>query len=197
MRSVSRATWTLVLPVSCSPAPNLAAISRLRSVVMVIAVAQASSPGARARSRKPVLRGDLSRALHVAAHLLDEILGRLEASLAAQPGQEVQPQLVSIEVPVEVEDLRLDQLTATRQERGAHADVHGRRHRRRKRWWAACTREGVRQARVHTVAWAHHRVTGDQVRCREAQFASAFVAVHDLAAQLELRAEEAARLIQL
>jgi len=36
MRSVSSATWTRVLPVSCSPEPNLAAISRLRYAVMAV-----------------------------------------------------------------------------------------------------------------------------------------------------------------
>ncbi len=36
MRSVSSAIWTLVAPVSFSLAPNLAAISRLRSVVIAV-----------------------------------------------------------------------------------------------------------------------------------------------------------------
>ena len=70
MRSVNKATWTLVLPVSCSPEPNLAAISRLRSVVIVIAVAQASSALA-ARA----LDEDFACALDVAMHLLDQGLG--------------------------------------------------------------------------------------------------------------------------
>ena len=81
MRSVRSATWTLVLPVSRSLAPNLAAISRFRSVVSVIGGATvADALGARTRSateagvrlRQPAAH--IARAGDVAVHLLDQRL---------------------------------------------------------------------------------------------------------------------------
>ena len=55
----------------------------------------------------------------------------------------------------------------------------------------------VGEAGVDAVAGAHERLLGDQVGGREAELAAAFVAAHDLAAQLEGGAEEARRLIDL
>ena len=54
--------------------------------------------------------GDLPRVLDVAAHLLDQRVRILEASLAAKPREELQAQLTPVQVTVEVEDVRLDQL---------------------------------------------------------------------------------------
>src|SRR6195256_854702 len=125
MRSVSSAIWTLVEPVSCSLAPNLAAISRLRSLVIAVIGAErlADSRLFSARMR----RDELARARDVAVHLLDERLGAVEAPLAAQPREEVQAQLAAVQVAIEVEQVGLDQLAAAGLEGGAHADADGRR----------------------------------------------------------------------
>ena len=111
MRSVSNATWTFVLPVSSTPEPNFAAISRLRSVVIVIAAAQASSLWRQAwaiayncrctvqssqRSSGGESARDLACSFDVATHLLYQLLGRLEAPLAAQPREEVETQLFTV-----------------------------------------------------------------------------------------------------
>ena len=82
MRSVSSAIWTLVLPVSCSLEPNLAAISRLRSVVS----GHGGATVADGRRLSVQTRRRRSRAclLDVAVHLLDQRLGVVEAPLAAQ-----------------------------------------------------------------------------------------------------------------
>ena len=132
MRSVSSAIWTLVLPVSRSPAPNCSAISRLRSLVMLHRRDGSRPPlrGQRAR-RPPSLPAaasapaprQLARALDVAAHLLHQRGGVGEAPLAAQPREEVQAQLAAVEVAVEVEDVGLDQLAAAGVEGRAHADA--------------------------------------------------------------------------
>ena len=179
MRSVSSAIWTLVLPVSCSPAPNCAAISRLRSVVIAAIAGHGSrrrrADGADGASSAASRRGDLARALHVAVHLLDQ---RAAASSKRRSprrrARKSQAQLAAVEVAVEVEDVGLDQLAAAGLEGRAHADADGRR---------ASTRRA--EARVDAVPGAHERLVGDEVGGREAELAPALVAVHDLAAQLE------------
>ena len=93
----------------------------------------------------------------------------------------------AVEIAVEVQQVGLDQLAAAGLERRAHADADGGRRSARP----------SAQARVDAVAGAHERLVGDQVGGREAQLAPALVAVHDLAAQLERRAEQAVGLIDL
>src|SRR3954454_22876527 len=115
IRWVSSATWTRVLPVSCSFSPNWVMISRLRSAVRLMRerrVAGSSRDG-------PGL-------VDVRAHLLDEGLDRLEASLAAQALEELEAQRLAVEVAVEVEQEGLDELAAARDEHRAHADVRRR-----------------------------------------------------------------------
>src|SRR3989449_8758339 len=76
MRSVSSAIWTFVEPVSFSLAPNLAAISRLRSLVIALIGAERLADGRLTSGR---VRGDkLARALDVPAHLLHERVGAVE-----------------------------------------------------------------------------------------------------------------------
>src|SRR2546427_1522761 len=124
MRSVSSAIWTFVEPVSFSLAPNLAAISRLRSLVIALIGAERLADGRLTSGR---VRGDkLARALDVPAHLLHERVGAVEATLAAQSREEVQAQLAAVQVALEVEQVGLDQLPAAGLEGGAHADAHGR-----------------------------------------------------------------------
>src|SRR3954451_24903680 len=62
--------------------------------------------------------------LDVATHLLDQRRRRLEAPLAADAVDELEPQLAAVEVAVEVQQERLDEQAATRDERRAHAHRH-------------------------------------------------------------------------
>src|SRR4051812_11766386 len=110
MRSVSSATCTLVEPVSCSPAPNWAAISRLRSVV--IAVIGGHTVAERC-GRRTSSQSDLARLRDVAMHLLDQRLRRVKAPLATQTLDEAQLQRLAVDVAVEVQQVGLDQLPAT------------------------------------------------------------------------------------
>src|SRR5665213_2832609 len=179
MRSVSSATWTLVEPMSCSLEPNFPAISRLRSVV----IAAIGGHGSRRPARSIHLRdalSDLACALHVAVHLLDQRLGRLETALAAQALEEIQAQIPPVEVAVEVEDVGLDQLTTTRLKGRAHAD----RDRRR---------TAVGETRVDPVTGTGEQLVGNEVGGREAQLAAQLVSMHHLAAQLKGCAQELRR----
>src|SRR3954453_4122131 len=118
MRWVSRAIWTRVLPVSSAFSPNCATISALRSWVSVMRqrrVAGASRDG-------PSL-------VDVPAHLVDERVDRVEALLAAQPLEELEPQRLAVEVAVEVEQERLDELAAAGDEHPPNAHVRRRRAR--------------------------------------------------------------------
>src|SRR6516164_3663326 len=131
------------------------------------------------------LRGDhLERALHVAMHLRDELLASAETPLPAQALEEVQAQAAAVEVALEVDYERLDELGPARLEGGAHADAHGR--------GAAVT-----EARVDAMAGIQERLIGDQVRRGEAELAPALVAVHHIALKLEGRAQEMVCLAQL
>src|SRR5919108_3120771 len=116
MRWVSSATCTRVLPVSWAFSPNWAMISRLRSWVSVMRQRRVAG--------SPCDRPGLA---DVAAHLLDERVDRVEALLAAQPLEELQAQRLVVEVAVEVEQERLDELAAAGDEHGPHAHVRGRR----------------------------------------------------------------------
>src|SRR6185436_19106965 len=158
IRWVSSAIWTRVLPVSSAFSPNWATISALRSWVSVMRQRRvAGSP-----RQRPGL-------VDVAVHLLDERLDRLEALLAAQPLEELEPQRLPVQVAVEVEQERLDQLAAARDEHRSNADVRRRR--------VGLARRGRRAARVHPVAGRHVAVGGQQVGRREAELAAALVAV--------------------
>src|SRR5450631_1829639 len=105
-------------------------------------------------------------------HLLDERRDTLESSFSAQPLEEAQAQLGSVEVAVEVDQEGLDQLRPAGTEGRAHADRDRRRY-------------AIGQARVDAVARAHNAVGRDQVGRREAEIAAAPVAGDDLRAQLE------------
>src|SRR4051794_20661327 len=63
----------------------------------------------------------------VAVHLLDQRVDGVEALLAADALDEVQPQLEAVQVALEVEDERLDEQPAAGDEGRAHADRDGRR----------------------------------------------------------------------
>src|SRR3954451_14676164 len=178
MRWVSSAIWTRVLPVSCAFSPNCATISALRSWVSVMAAAQAS----RAPPARSGHAGDGAGLLDVLAHLRDERVDGLEALLAAQALEELQAQRGAVDVLVEVEQVRLDQLPAARHEHRPHAHV------RRRRVRPAVL--GRRAARVDAVPGRDVAVLGQQVRGREAELAPALVAVDDLAADRERRPEQ-------
>src|SRR4051794_8183649 len=171
IRWVSSATWTRVLPVSCSFSPNWETISCLRSAVRLMRQRRvAGSPG------------DGSGLVDVRAHLLDERLDRVEALLAAQALEELEAQRLAVQVAVEVEQEGLDELAAAGHEHRPHADVRGRR--------VGLARRGRRPARVHAVARRDVAVGREQVRRREAELPAALVAVDDLADDRERRAEQ-------
>src|SRR5829696_8962396 len=122
MRAVSRATWTSVDPVSASPLPWRATISCFCSTVRVIRRAKVAEVRWR-NSASGGGRADLTRLVHVAPHLRDELVDRLEAPLAAQALEERDPQRLPVEIAVEVQKVGLDQQAATGLERGTDADV--------------------------------------------------------------------------
>src|SRR4051794_6451786 len=165
MRSVSSATCTRVLPVSCAFAPNCATISDLRSWV------RAMRRGSLAAVEVP------ADVVDVAVHLRDEGLDRGEAPFPAQALAELDAQRAVVEVAVEVEQVGLDELVAPGLELGAHADVDR-------------GRAFVGEARVDAVARGDVAGRGDDVRGREAELAPAGVAVDDRAAHRERRAEQ-------
>src|ERR1700740_246199 len=179
MRSVSSATWTLVEPVSRSPEPNFAAISRLRS--LVIAAIGADTLADPRRPSRASRAEQFARALHVSLHLRRQRGGAVEAALAAKALHELEAQIRAGEVAVEVQQEGLDQFAAAGLKSGPHAD-------------ADRGRAVVGQARIHAVARARVRLVGDQVGGREAERAAALVAALDLAAELKARAEKAVRL---
>src|SRR3954469_22976158 len=171
MRWVSSATWTRVLPVSCSFSPNWAMISRLRSRVSVMRQRRVAGSSC-----------DRPSLVDVPAHLLDERLDRVEALLAAQPFEELEAQRLAVDVGVEVEQERLDELAPPGHEHRPNPDVRGGRVR--------AAGGDRRAARVHAVAGRDEPVGGQQVRRGEAELAPALVAVDDLARDRERRAEE-------
>src|SRR3954452_5286742 len=76
--------------------------------------------------RMNVHRSDqLANVRDVAVHLLDQRLDGLEALLAADALDEVQPQLLAVQVALEGRDERLDQQATAGDERRAHADGDG------------------------------------------------------------------------
>ena len=80
---------------------------------------------------------DAARVVDVALHLLDELLDRVEAQLAAQAREERQPQLAAVEVAVEPEQERLDEQPAAR----------SRTSGARRRSWPPATSATPRRAR--------------------------------------------------
>src|SRR3954447_16736298 len=125
MRWLSSATCTRVLPVSCAFAPNRATISAFCSWVSVV---MSGAHGSRAIRPFGGARGGsaerhVARLLDVQGHLLDERVDRVEALLAAQPLEELDAQLRAVEVAVEVQQERLDQLAAAGDENLPHAGV--------------------------------------------------------------------------
>src|SRR4051794_30673681 len=114
MRWVSRAIWTRVLPVSCAFSPNWATSSALRPWVS----------GMRQR-RVAGSSGDRPSLVDVPAHLLDERVDRVEALLSAQPLEELEAQRLAVDVGVEVEQERLDQLASAGHEHRPDAHVRG------------------------------------------------------------------------
>ena len=117
---------------------------------------------------------------------------RVEAPLAAQAGEEREPQLAVVEVAVEVEQVGLDEHAAAGHEGRADAHV-GRR--RPPAPLAVLLDRGA--AGVDAVARVDERVLRHQVGGREAELAPALVAVLDDAAELERRAEEAVGLLEV
>src|SRR5918998_1911761 len=122
MRAVSSATWTSVEPVSASPRPYSATISRFLSAVSVIepeTVAAETSLGTGV--------GDLARLHQIALHLVHEGVHGVEALLAAHALEEGDPQCLAVEVSLEPDQVRLHEQAAAAVEGGPHADVDGRR----------------------------------------------------------------------
>ena len=150
--------------------------------------ADADARGAPAPGRRG-LGGDGAGVLDVAAHLLDERVDRVEAPLAAQPPQEVDPQRLrrrcrprsrcrkaSISSPRPVTNVgRTPTFVA-----------------------AACTAPSAVCARQAYTPWPGHdvAVAGHQVRRRVAERAPALVAVDDLARHRERLAEQLAGVLQ-
>src|ERR1700722_4702878 len=158
MRSVNSAIWTSALPVSWGVSPNLAISSCLRSWVSVM--------------RRLRLAEQLPGLRDVAVHLLDQLLHRAEALLAAQAGDELDGDRLAVQVEVAVDQMDLDQHRPPGAERGAHADADG----------------GDRVAHaggVDPVARAHQRVVRHDVGGREVERAAALVAADDDAADEE------------
>src|SRR3954449_5655188 len=116
MRWVSSAICTRVLPVSWAFSPNWATISALRSWVSVMRQRRVAGSS-----------GDRPGLVDVAPHLLDEGLDGVEALLAAQPLEELQPERLAVDVVVEVEQEGLDELAAAGDEHRPHAHVRCRR----------------------------------------------------------------------
>src|SRR5829696_9151640 len=164
MRAVSSATWTSVEPVSSPPWPCLATMSRLFSAVSVIRTRNRSSR-------------DLTRIGHIEVHLLHQRLDRVEASLPPQALHESDPELLPVEVAVEVDEVRFDEQSPPRLEGRPHPHVHGRRVPARRRG-------------VDAVARADQAVVRDEVRRGHPQLAAAPVAAHHLALEEERPAEE-------
>src|SRR3954467_9941269 len=135
---------------------------------------------------------DGARGLDVAMHLVDEPLDRVEAPLAAQPGEEGDPQLALVEVALEVEQESLDEHAAAGDEGRPHADAG----RRRPPAPLTVLLEGG-AAGVDAVAGVDERVVGDEVGGRVAELAAALVAMDDASPQLERRAQEAVGLLEL
>src|SRR4051795_10039384 len=171
MRWVSRAIWTRLLPVSCSFSPNCEMISRLRSWVRLMRQRRVAGSS---RDRPSLV--------DVAAHLVDERVDRVEPLLAAQPLEELETQRLAVEVVVEVEQERLDELPPAGDEHRPDADARRRR--------VHPARRGRRPAGVHAVPRRHVPVLRKQVRGREPQLAAALVAMDDLARDRERRAEQ-------
>src|SRR3954469_8384218 len=122
MRSVSSATWTSAEPVSPSDRPYLPISSSFLSLVRPISV----------KTPQPSLRPfeastQVSGLGHVAVHLRDQLLGARKSLLAAEPGDECDPQHLAVEVRVEVDQVRLDEYAAAGLERRPDAHVHRRR----------------------------------------------------------------------
>src|ERR1700732_3720291 len=101
MRSVSSAIWTSVLPVSAALAPNRSTSSRFFSRVRLMRPLRLA-----ARRPLPALLAGLA---HVAVHLLDQRLHRVESPLAPQPVEELDPEPVAVEIEVTVQHVGLDQ----------------------------------------------------------------------------------------
>src|SRR5215216_1409180 len=152
MRAVSSATWTSVEPVSASPCPYLATMSRFASAVSVIrrkTVAGVEAPAGRLRSRRRIARGlaYLAREDDVALHLLDERIHGVEALLATHALDERDAEHLAVQVAGEVDQVSLHEQPAAGLERRTDAHVHRRR-------------VPVCPSRVHAVARAHQRVVG-------------------------------------
>src|SRR4051795_8215605 len=114
IRWVSSAIWTRVLPVSRAFSPNCETISALRSWVRLMRQRRVAGSS-----------GDRPSLVDVAAHLLDERVDRLEALLAAQSLEELEAQRLAVDVGVEVEQERLDQLPSAGHEHRPDAYVRG------------------------------------------------------------------------
>src|ERR1700761_3975168 len=107
MRSVRRATWTSVLPVSVGLSPNFSISSCLRSWVRVMRPVRLAEVGGNALPPgSPTQRAGL---LDVEGHLRHEGVDGVKAPLPPQPGQEIDPQDLAVEVDGPVEQVRLHQ----------------------------------------------------------------------------------------
>src|SRR4051794_12492995 len=117
-------------------------------------------------------------------HLLHERLHGLESALAAEPCLERHAQCLAVEVALEVDQVCLDQETASRLELRTDADVDR-------------GRAAVGPGGIDPVTGVHEALVRDQVRGREAQVAPALVAVDDFALDDERPAEHAACLLDV
>ena len=123
MRSVSSATWTSAEPVSPSSRPYLPISSCFFSLVSAHRASE-QRLARRSRTRRRARRASLDVAAASARPASSTLV---EALLAAQPGDERDPQGLAVEVAVEVDQVGLDQHPAAGLEGRPHADVDGRR----------------------------------------------------------------------
>src|SRR3954470_14306575 len=71
-------------------------------------------------------RSNFTRLLDVAADLGDQLVDRRKQALTAQPSEEVDSQLLAVEIPLEVDEVGLDQHSAAGLELRSHPDVDRR-----------------------------------------------------------------------
>src|ERR1700733_3688132 len=183
IRSVSRATWTSAEPVSPSARPYLPISSLFFSLVRPMSCSPQKNRAPRG-SRPLEASTDALGVLDVAAHLRDQPLGVGEALLPPQPLDEGDPQSAAVEVFVAVDQIGLDQDPATALESRPDADVDR-------------GRDTVGKGRVDAVTGNRQAVVGDEVGGREAELATALVALDDLALDHEGGAEAVARALHV
>jgi len=117
-------------------------------------------------------------------HLLHERIDRLEPPLSAQPRDELDPNRPSVQLDVAVQDVRLDEHSATGSERRTYTDVDG----------GALP---VDPGHVNTMAGTYQRLVGDHIGCRKPKLPAPALARDDFTAELKGRSQEASRRLDL